>query len=39
MAYSCSYVARQIAVKARYDLAVTSAQHNAMASILTNCTA
>ena len=36
-AYRCSYVARQIAVKARYRLWVTRAEHDAMARILAMC--
>ncbi|MBW4096452.1 MAG: HNH endonuclease, partial [Acidobacteria bacterium] len=35
--YRCSYVARQISVKATYNLWVTNAEHDAMAKILTNC--
>lgn len=38
-AYRCSYVARQIAVKARYQLAVTAAERAAMAGVLTGCPA
>lgn len=33
----CPYVARQVAVKAKYQLAVTSAERAAMAGILTGC--
>lgn len=33
----CEYVARQISVKAIYDLWVTQAEHDAMARILANC--
>ncbi len=33
----CSYVARQIGVKARYGLAVTRAEHDAMAHVLSSC--
>ena len=33
----CPYVARQVAVKARYDLWVTSAERDAIARILTSC--
>ncbi len=33
----CDYVARQVAVKARYDLWVTSAERDAIARILTSC--
>ena len=36
-AHRCSYVARQIAVKARYRLWVTRAEHDVMARTLTNC--
>ena len=36
-AYRCSYVARQIAVKARYRLWVTRAEHDAMARALAKC--
>ena len=36
-AYRCTYVARQIEVKAEYDLWVTAAEKNAMAGILQNC--
>ena len=35
--YRCSYVARQIAVKARYRLWVTQAEHDAMARVLKKC--
>ncbi|MEG9247182.1 DUF1524 domain-containing protein [Arthrobacter sp. Soc17.1.1.1] len=35
--YRCEYVARQISVKATYTLWVTQAEHDAMASILSNC--
>ena len=35
--YRCRYVARQIAVKAKYHLWVTVAEHDAMARILTTC--
>jgi hypothetical protein len=37
-AYRCAYVARQVAVKARYGLWVTSAEHDAIARVLTTCT-
>ena len=37
-AYRCAYVARQVAVKARYGLWVTSAEHDAIAQVLTTCT-
>lgn len=36
-AYRCAYVARQIAVKLKYDLWVTSAEYNAMAKVLSAC--
>ncbi|WP_327584465.1 HNH endonuclease family protein [Nonomuraea sp. NBC_00507] len=36
-AYRCTYIARQIDVKAKYDVWVTSAEKNAMESILGNC--
>lgn len=35
--YRCQYVARQIAVKAKYDLWVTQAEHDAMARVLDSC--
>jgi hypothetical protein len=35
--YRCEYVARQVSVKATYTLWVTQAEHDAMASILTDC--
>ena len=35
--FRCSYVARQISVKATYGLWVTQAEHDAMAGILGNC--
>jgi hypothetical protein len=35
--YRCAYVARQIAVKAKYSLWVTLAEKNAMSSILSKC--
>jgi hypothetical protein len=35
--YRCSYVARQVAVKATYGLWVTPAEHDAIASILAGC--
>lgn len=35
--YRCAYVARQIAVKARYDLWVTPPEKDAMARILARC--
>jgi hypothetical protein len=36
-AFRCDYVARQISVKATYQLWVTQAEHDAMASVLGNC--
>jgi hypothetical protein len=36
-AYRCKYVARQIAVKAKYQLSLTQAEHDAMAAILSAC--
>jgi hypothetical protein len=36
-AYRCAYVARQVAVKARYGLWVTAAERDAMAQVLTRC--
>ncbi|MFE6995980.1 HNH endonuclease family protein [Microbacterium sp. NPDC057659] len=35
--FRCEYVARQIAVKARYDLWVTPAEHDAVARVLSTC--
>ncbi|AGF71101.1 hypothetical protein A605_00425 [Corynebacterium halotolerans YIM 70093 = DSM 44683] len=35
--FRCDYVSRQIAVKARYDLWVTSAEKDAMATVLSDC--
>jgi hypothetical protein len=35
--YRCAYVARQIAVKAKYHLWVTQAEYEAMAKLLTSC--
>ena len=35
--YRCAYVARQVAVKARYHLWVTTAERDAIARILTGC--
>ena len=35
--YRCDYVARQISVKATYDLWVTQAEHDAMAQVLSTC--
>ncbi len=36
-AFRCQYVARQVAVKARYHLWVTSAERDAMARVLSTC--
>lgn len=36
-AYRCKYVARQIAVKAKYALSVTRAEYDAMAEVLAGC--
>ncbi|MDQ0678375.1 hypothetical protein QFZ30_001757 [Arthrobacter pascens] len=36
-AFRCEYVARQTAVKAKYQLWVTQAEHDAMAHILASC--
>ncbi|MEW1951982.1 HNH endonuclease family protein [Terrabacter sp. NPDC080008] len=36
-AYRCSYVARQVAVKAKYHLSVTSAERAAMVRVLSTC--
>lgn len=35
--YRCHYVARQIAVKAKYGLWVTAAEHSAMSRVLATC--
>ncbi|WP_285725005.1 HNH endonuclease family protein [Psychromicrobium xiongbiense] len=35
--FRCAYVARQISVKAAYGLWITTAEHDAMASILRSC--
>jgi Protein of unknown function (DUF1524)/Excalibur calcium-binding domain len=35
--YRCAYVARQVAVKVKYDLWVTQAERNAMATVLSSC--
>ena len=35
--FRCKYVARQIAVKIKYSLWVTPAEHDAMAKVLTGC--
>jgi hypothetical protein len=36
-AYRCAYVARQVAVKARYGLWMTRAEHDAIARVLSGC--
>jgi hypothetical protein len=36
-AYRCRYVARQVAVKAKWKLAVTTAEHDAIARVLARC--
>ena len=36
-AFRCQYVARQIAVKLKYNLWLTQAEHDAMSGILTSC--
>jgi hypothetical protein len=36
-AFRCTYVARQVAVKATYGLWVTQAEHDAIASVLASC--
>ncbi len=36
-AYRCTYVARQVQVKAKYGLWVTQAEHDAIEGILVNC--
>lgn len=36
-AVRCDYVARQVAVKARYELWVTQAEHDAIARVLSTC--
>ena len=38
-AFRCEYVARQVAVKARYDLWVTQAERDAIARVLASCPA
>jgi hypothetical protein len=35
--YRCAYVARQVAVKARYGLWMTRAEHDAIADVLADC--
>lgn len=35
--FRCEYVARQVAVKARYDLWVTQAEHDAITAVLAGC--
>jgi hypothetical protein len=37
--YRCSYVARQVAVKKRYGLWMTQAEHDAIARVLASCPA
>ncbi|WP_425956846.1 HNH endonuclease family protein [Xylanimonas sp. McL0601] len=37
--YRCEYVARQVAVKAAYELAVTAAEYSAIADVLAACPA
>jgi hypothetical protein len=37
-AFRCTYVARQVAVKAKYKLTVTQAEHDAIARLLAGCT-
>lgn len=37
-AFRCEYIARQVSVKATYGLWVTQAEHDAMASVLGDCT-
>ncbi len=36
-AYRCAYVARQVAIKARYRLRATQAEHDAIARVLSTC--
>lgn len=36
-AYRCAYVARQIGVKAKYELSVTTAERDAMRAVLRSC--
>ncbi len=36
-AYRCAYVARQVAVKARYQIWATQAEHDAMSRVLSMC--
>lgn len=36
--FRCEYVSKQVAVKAKYSLWVTQAEHNAIAGILATCT-
>ncbi|MET4060724.1 hypothetical protein ABIB35_002280 [Arthrobacter sp. UYP6] len=36
-AFRCDYVARQVAVKAEYELWVTQAEHDAIAGVLSSC--
>ena len=37
--FRCAYVSRQVAVKAAYDLWVTQAEHDAIATVLAGCPA
>jgi hypothetical protein len=37
--YRCAYVARQVAVKSKYQLTVTPAEHDAIAGVLAGCPA
>jgi hypothetical protein len=36
--YRCEYVTQQVGVKAKYNLWVTQAEHDAIAGILATCT-
>ena len=36
-AFRCQYIARQIAIKVKYELRVTQAEHDAMSNVLNNC--
>jgi len=38
-AYRCTYVSKQIAVRAKYGLWVTQAEHDAIAAVLSSCAA
>jgi hypothetical protein len=35
--YRCAYVARQVAVKQKYQLWITAAEHDAMQRVLSSC--